>query len=70
MTKVNTFEEFVAESNTEVNEGKDWKGYAFDAGITLHNLYIMQEIQKDAAAKKELGSIIDMFAEFKKKYVK
>lgn len=70
MTKVNTFEEFVAESNAEVNEGKDWKGYAFDAGLTLHNLSIMQEIQKDDAAKKELGNIIDMFAAFKKKYVK
>jgi hypothetical protein len=30
----------------------------------------MQEIQKDDAAKKELGNIIDMFAAFKKKYVK
>lgn len=70
MTKVNTFEEFVAESNTEVNEGKDWKGYAFDAGISLHNLYIMQEIQKDSEAKKELGEIIKRFTEFKSKYVK
>jgi len=70
MKNINTFEEFVTESNTEVNEGKDWKGYAFDAGITLHNLYIMQEIQKDGAAKKELGEIIDKYNEFKKKYVK
>ena len=70
MQKVNTFEEFVAESNADVNEGKDWKGYAFDAGITLHNLSIMQEIQKDAGAKKELGDIIERFTEFKKKYVK
>ena len=70
MKTVNTFEQFVSENNKEVNEGKDWKGYAFDAGITLHNLYIMQEIQKDPAAKKELGEIVDRFSEFKKKYVK
>ena len=70
MKTVNTFEEFVSENNKEVNEGKDWKGYAFDAGITLHNLYIMQEIQKDSAAKKELGEIVERFNEFKKKYVK
>lgn len=70
MKTVNTFEEFVSENNKEVNEGKDWKGYAFDAGITLHNLFIMQEIQKDAGAKKELGDIIERFTEFKKKYVK
>jgi hypothetical protein len=30
----------------------------------------MQEIQKDATAKKELGEIIDKYTEFKKKYIK
>ena len=54
----------------KINEGNDLRRYAFDVDTTLYNLYAMQDIKKDSAAKKELGDIIERFYEFKNKYVK
>lgn len=70
MKHIHAYEEFISENNIELNEGNDWRRYAFDVDTTLHNLYVMQEIQKDSGAKKELGDIIERFDEFKQKYVK
>ena len=69
MENIPNFNDFVVNENegNELNENA--RKYGYDAFMSLHNLSIMQEIQKDTAAKKELGEIIEAFNAFKKKYL-
>ena len=69
MKNIQSFSDFVINENegSELNENA--RKYGFDVFMSLHNLLVMQEIQKDPEAKKELGAIMTSFDAFKKKYL-
>jgi hypothetical protein len=67
MENLQSFEDFINESNDIINENA--KKYGFDVFLNLDNLAKMQEVTSNKESKKELEPIIKAFGEWKKKYL-